>query len=158
MPKYNYKVPPGPITFKGAFFGALIGVFFASNGLCAVFSFSEGSIRVSELAYFWLIITLYMGMFAGPGALVLGAILTALLRPFGARIRSRRRFLLMGMAAGVPLGLFNLLAVFLVMEGPDFLFGSSDMEWILLVPAFSGGAGLGCGLAIPFKKRVGPQP
>ena len=158
MTELNNKLPPWPTILKGAFFGALIGVFAASNGLCAVISFSERNIRVSELLSAWLFVTMFMGLFAGPGALVLGAILTVLLRPFGPRMRSRRRFLFMGMAAGVPLGIFNLLAVSLVLG--ENLIGSSNMEWILIVPAISGGAGLGlgCALAIPFKKRVEAPP
>ena len=147
MTEFNNKVPPFPITLKGAFFGALIGVFFASNGLCAVLNISDEYPRVSDQISEWFFITMFMGLLAGPGALVLGAILTALLRPFSPRMRTRRRFLLMGMAVGIPLGLINLLTVFLVI-------GQSNMEWILIVPALAGGSGLGlgCALAIPFKR------
>ena len=152
MTELNPKVPPWRIILKGSFFGALIGVIFAGNGLCVLLS-ADAMWTVSNLIKVWFLIMLYMGQFAGPGALVLGAVLTGLLRSFAPRMQSRRRFLVMGMLVGLPLGVFNLLAIFLVM-GTEVYFEERG-AWVLVFPALAGGAGLGlgCALAVPFRAR-----
>ena len=150
MTEFNYKVPSWPIILKGAFFGALIGVLFAGNTFSTSIMIEEGSGFRDMNIGIWLFILILMGFYAGPGAFFLGAVLTPLLQPIAQKFNHRRLFLAVGMGVGLPLGIVNLVIVLLVIDEK-----SMWEMWSLYAAAIAGGAGLGlgCALAIPFKKR-----
>ena len=144
----------GMIILKGAFFGALIGVLFAGNTLCALLILDDTRGIYYRTFKNWLFVLSMVAVFASPGALFLGALLTRQLSRAAGRFESRWGFLVLGMGAGLVLGTMDLLAIHLVMGGDTDMVGRfNDLDVFIAALAGGAGLGLGCALAIPFKKR-----
>jgi hypothetical protein len=133
-----------------------VGVLFAGNMCFTFFVFladggNIGAPRASETIALWLTIIIYTGLFAGPGAFLLGLILAPRFHDFSRRFERRWRFLVAGMVLGIPLGFVNLFAVLLVLGGS--MFPDSDLYLLFgMAPAGGAGLGLGCALTVPFRR------
>lgn len=152
--------PRWTVLIRGAFLGAVFGVLFATNALCAQISLDKGGVGIVEFLEVWGFVLIMMGQLAGPGALVLGLVLTRILAPLASRVPGRKRYLVLGSACGIPFGFINLLAGVPIVLG---MAGGMRMTVHelphLAVPALAGGigAGLGCALAVPFTGRPAPE-
>ena len=143
----------GWTTVKGAFLGTVIGVLFAGNTLCTISILDKNMGNYTRTLNNWLFILSMVTLFASPGALVLGAVLTRQLSRVARKFKSRWGFMVLGIGAGLALGAMDLLAIHLVMGGDTDIEGRFDKTSVFIA-ALAGGAGLGlgCALAIPFKR------
>ena len=102
-----------------------------------------------------------MVIFAGPGALALGWIHSAMLDRFTRRARTRKEIVRVGILLGLPLG----VAVFVLslVVGSRLYGGTSghgtfrNESFVWLLPSLAGGAGLGWGTTFDLKPGR-PEP
>ena len=134
---------------SGALLGPLIGAFFAANAYMVIESWMPARWTRSGMVWpiFFIEVLIHLGVRLAPGALLVGLVLTRALYPFMSRLQNRRHLVMLGMALGLPLGALNMVAVSGI--------GWFPFSWVVLVPGFANGAGIGlaCALVIPFTRR-----
>jgi len=136
--------------------GAGMGLAAATLAYPAMLSFESRngvtlSLVLRELGQFFILLVI----FAGPGAVVLSCLHAALMERWAPRARSTRHIRLVGVLAGILLGVANL---FLAFEAVSMIWGVGLHEALFsprmapwLIPAAAGGAGLGWGATIGLK-------
>jgi hypothetical protein len=150
--------------------GAALGVLAASLAFPALGFFRRpGEWGIGPLFYLGAmpLVILFMAVLAGPGAFLLSWIHAVKMEDWAPKARSVGHLRNVGVLLGLPLGVANLLLVFIVLR---FL-GARNHESILalapwLIPALAGGAGLGWGVtlgltpgrAAPARTTARPRP
>jgi hypothetical protein len=150
--------------WRGALWGAGLGSLGAAVTLLSVHVIHEtlksgtapvNAMSLSALFFLFAIVLI----FAGPGAFVLSVPLQIFLRRMAARMPERTPLFVLALAAGVLLGLLNVVLVVFILGGPSWvreLFEFKDFGPRMLAGAVGGGLGLGlgCFLGLP-RERTG---
>ena len=139
--------------------GATLAVLFAWIALPVAIGLRPGQSNAAETAVMVFVFCLpVIAICAGPPALLLAALHSALLARFARRGHTLRRIRRVGILLGMPLGVANLCIVFgcfgAITSDAVRMTGSEWMPFV--VAALAGGAGLGWGAS--FGIRPGPAP